>query len=116
MAKTVVITLPVGARTTGTVLRWRQLSHSGSGYDEWAIDHIRITGQGNDRHHMLQFGLNMGCGVPYPQMTAAYDVRLEYSTDFGTTWGLVQSSCLPSSGDCTQTLVNIPDNGAPSFI
>ena len=43
-AQTVSIPLPAVVKTTGIVLRWRQLSNSGSGFDEWAIDHIRIAG------------------------------------------------------------------------
>ena len=31
-------------KTDSTVLRWRQLSNSGYNQDEWAIDHIRISG------------------------------------------------------------------------
>lgn len=35
-------TIPVGARTSNTLFRWRQLSNSGSGYDQWALDDVRI--------------------------------------------------------------------------
>ena len=31
-------------KTVTTVLRWRQLSNSGSNQGEWAIDHIQIVG------------------------------------------------------------------------
>lgn len=43
-SQTVSVTLTSSSKTASTVLRWRQLSHSGKDYDEWAIDHIRITG------------------------------------------------------------------------
>lgn len=36
-------TIPVGAQTTSTQFRWRQLTHSGSSYDHWAIDDVLIT-------------------------------------------------------------------------
>ena len=42
-SKTVSVSLPLEARTASTVLRWKQLDNSGNGYDEWAIDSIRIT-------------------------------------------------------------------------
>ena len=41
-AQTVIITLPILAKTYSTTLRWKQLSHSGSTYDEWAIDHVQL--------------------------------------------------------------------------
>jgi hypothetical protein len=42
-ATTVSVAIPANAQADGTVLRWRQLSHSGSSLDEWAIDHVRLT-------------------------------------------------------------------------
>ena len=42
-AQTVTINLPIAAKTTSTTLRWRQLGHSGLTYDEWAIDHVKLT-------------------------------------------------------------------------
>ncbi|XP_062500706.1 reelin-like [Corticium candelabrum] len=42
-AKTVNVNLPTSAQTKATTLRWRQLSNSGSGFDEWAIDHILVA-------------------------------------------------------------------------
>lgn len=35
--------IPQGARTTATLLRWRQVSHSGSSYDNWAIDDVVVS-------------------------------------------------------------------------
>ena len=38
------IAIPSAAKTASTVLQWRQLDNSGSSYDEWALDHVYITG------------------------------------------------------------------------
>ena len=95
------VPLPLLSRTKATSLRWRQLAHSGSGTDEWAIDHIRVTGLPYDRQHVVNFQLFLGS-----QQSVNYDVRLEYSIDFGKKWALTQTDCLPSSLHCTQTLVS----------
>ena len=42
-AQTVSVTIPTNAKASSTVLRWRQLTHSGSALDEWAIDHVLLT-------------------------------------------------------------------------
>jgi subtilisin family serine protease len=39
---TITQQIPLAAQTTNTQFRWRQTSHSGSGYDQWAIDNISI--------------------------------------------------------------------------
>ncbi len=38
----VVELIPPPARTQSTILRWRQLSHSGSSFDNWSIDNVLI--------------------------------------------------------------------------
>lgn len=43
-AQTFSLAIPTNAKTSNTVLRWRQASHGGYGSDEWAIDHVRLTG------------------------------------------------------------------------
>ncbi|XP_033017520.1 reelin isoform X2 [Lacerta agilis] len=51
--------------------------------------------------YMLQFNLVMGCGQPYrPHMDN--QVKLEYSTNHGLTWHLVQEECLPSMPSCQE--------------
>jgi hypothetical protein len=35
--------LPPGALTTATRFRWTQVSNSGAGTDNWALDNVRIT-------------------------------------------------------------------------
>jgi hypothetical protein len=38
------LSIPVGAQSNATQFRWRQLSNSGSGTDNWALDDVQITG------------------------------------------------------------------------
>ena len=52
-AQMVTIALPAATKTASTVLRWRQLSNSGYGLDEWAIDHVRITGVSESQAHVV---------------------------------------------------------------
>ena len=44
-AQTVKIPLSGAIITTGTSLKWRQVSHSGANFDEWALDHVTISGK-----------------------------------------------------------------------
>ena len=44
-AQTVTIPLSGAIITTGTSLKWRQLSHTGANFDEWALDHVRVSGK-----------------------------------------------------------------------
>ena len=101
-ATAITVTLPPSSRTKATSLRWRQLDHDGIEYDEWAIDHIRITGWAYGRQQVVNFQLLIAAS----STQANWDVRLEYSADFGQTWALAQPDCLPSSSQCTQTLVS----------
>ena len=39
----IVAAIPVAAQTAGTTFRWRQLTHSGAGQDNWALDNVTIT-------------------------------------------------------------------------
>jgi hypothetical protein len=39
--------LPLNAQTNATRLKWRQLSHSGSGLDEWSIDEVQLNSGSN---------------------------------------------------------------------
>ncbi|KAE8616335.1 hypothetical protein XENTR_v10008776 [Xenopus tropicalis] len=51
--------------------------------------------------YMIQFSLVMGCGERYtPHMDN--QVMLEYSTNHGLTWHLVQQECLPSMPSCQE--------------
>ncbi|XP_062500990.1 reelin-like [Corticium candelabrum] len=98
---TVTVILPLPSRTSSTSLRWRQLSHDGTDLDVWALDHIRIQESVYDRRHVVNFDLSFSV-----QESSSYDVRLEYSTDFGQTYALVQPDCLPSSSHCSHALLN----------
>ncbi|OXB71770.1 UNVERIFIED_CONTAM: hypothetical protein H355_005659, partial [Colinus virginianus] len=51
--------------------------------------------------YMIQFNLVMGCGQKFtPHMDN--QVKLEYSTNHGLTWHLVQEECLPSMPSCQE--------------
>lgn len=51
--------------------------------------------------YMIQFNLVMGCGERFtPHMDN--QVMLEYSTNHGLTWHLVQEECLPSMPSCQE--------------
>ncbi|KAJ6666292.1 hypothetical protein lerEdw1_000564 [Lerista edwardsae] len=51
--------------------------------------------------YMIQFNLVMGCGQQYtPHMDN--QVKLEYSTNHGLTWHLIQEECLPSMPSCQE--------------
>ena len=39
----VTVPLPPAAQTLATQFRWRQLAHSGAGYDHWALDDVSIV-------------------------------------------------------------------------
>ena len=66
-AQAVSVTIPTSAKTSNTVLRWRQLGHDGATTDEWAIDHVRLS---NDRDVSL-FGDNFDtASIPYVSSTA----------------------------------------------
>lgn len=105
-ATTVTVAIPVTAQSKASYIRWRQLSNSGSNFDEWALDHVRIYGSAYNRNYLVEFKLCMGCGIPYTQQqSASYDVQLEYSVNFGQTWALVEAGCQPGSSSCTQALV-----------
>jgi hypothetical protein len=86
-ATTVTVALPLSSRTKATSLRWRQVAHSGNGTDEWAIDHIIITGLPYDCQHVVNFQLFLG-SAGGSQQSVDHGVRLEYSTDFGENWAL----------------------------
>jgi reelin len=43
-ATTVTVAIPFAAKSVSTALQWRQLSNSGSSFDEWALDHVDIKG------------------------------------------------------------------------
>ena len=40
--------IPLDAQSTNTMFRWRQLAHSGAGFDNWALDDIAIAAKGGN--------------------------------------------------------------------
>jgi hypothetical protein len=38
--------IPVGAQTSATIFQWRQLSNSGSTFDNWVLDNVNVNGSG----------------------------------------------------------------------
>lgn len=42
----VTSSIPTVARSAATLFRWRQLSHSGSSFDHWALDDVQISSDG----------------------------------------------------------------------
>ena len=63
--KPVVISLPLAALTAATVLRWRQLSHSGSDVDEWALDAIQISDTNSTSKSIFSESFDTVSTVPY---------------------------------------------------
>ncbi|XP_064117876.1 LOW QUALITY PROTEIN: reelin-like [Macrobrachium nipponense] len=51
-----------------------------------------------NRHSFIQFTAALGC----KESLACFEVKLEYSTDQGSTWWPLKESCLPSDPDCTE--------------
>lgn len=44
--QTVTVTVPDGAISSATQFRWRQLAHSGTNFDTWALDNLQIQSSG----------------------------------------------------------------------
>lgn len=61
------IAIPVAAMTNATYIRWAQASHSGSGFDNWAIDNVHIDGGAtgiSEPASLAVFGLGLaGLGI-----------------------------------------------------
>ena len=45
----------------------------------------------------IQFDVTLGCSDAH---TSPYTVRLEFSTDLGRSWSLLDEPCLPTRTDC----------------
>jgi hypothetical protein len=97
---TIVIPLSDTVKTQSTSLRWRQMKNDGKNYDEWAIDHIRITSL-VVRRHVIEFDMRMTCGTTTSDRTV---VNLQFSNDYGRRWRLVQKPCWPTDPGCVQSL------------
>ena len=103
---TIVIPLSEAVRTQQTSLRWRQLKNDGKNYDEWAIDHIRITST-HIRTHVVEFDMCMTCGANYTNSTDSSAVELQFSSNYGRLWQPVHRRCWPTDPGCVQSLVKL---------
>ena len=103
---TIMIPLPKAVRTQQTALRWRQLKNDGKNYDEWAIDHVRITST-YIRTHVVEFDMCMTCGATYTNGTdsSSSAVDLQFSNNYGRRWQPVHLQCWPTDPGCVQSLV-----------
>ncbi|MBI4930395.1 MAG: choice-of-anchor D domain-containing protein [Bacteroidetes bacterium] len=104
-----VIPVPAGAKTSSTRFRWRQLSHSGSCCDHWALDNVCITtGSANI------------IPVPSSDTTAAGDTTIVtiYFTDSGLVAGTYTIPILINSNDPLNSfdtvIVNLTIDSLPS--
>ena len=104
--------IPVGAQSMTTLIRWRQLSHSGSGYDNWSIDEVSINGTGG-----VWASLSDTTGSVLPGDTGLLDIT------FGT--GLLQSgtyyqNLVVESNDPLNPIIIVPMsftiNGTPQIL
>jgi reelin len=106
-ATKVTVPLPLSSRTEATSLRWLQTNDGRTDKrlnNVWSIDHIRIKTSAADRQRVVHFQLFHTSSTT--EQPSKYDIRLEYSIDFGRTWSPAQTDCLPSHSRCTQTLLN----------
>ena len=72
-ATQVTVALPVLAASSGTILRWRQLNHSGHANDEWALDDITITGSAT---YILYEDFYPTPLIPYDTTASRYSTEL----------------------------------------
>ena len=45
---TLIETIPTAARTSATLLRWRQINQSGSSFDNWGLDNVELLDAGTN--------------------------------------------------------------------
>jgi gliding motility-associated-like protein len=62
-------TIPNPAKTSATRFRWRQLTHSGSGFDNWALDNISIISTGNNYIYSWTPGIWLNDSTIYNPIT-----------------------------------------------
>jgi gliding motility-associated-like protein len=83
--------IPAAAQTAATSFRWRQLTHSGSGFDNWAIDSILIKSAGSN--YLFSWAPSANLTTPNSQTTIA--------SPASNTMYIVTVS--DSTGTCTDT-------------
>lgn len=92
------IAIPSGAQAFNTKFRWRQLSHSGSGYDNWSIDEVSIN------------TLNISTINPQSGIIAVNDsvtIQLTLNGN-GLVNGIYQSNILINTNDPLHSLITVP--------
>lgn len=90
--------IPQGAISSSTYFRWRQLSNSGSGYDNWALDDIKIT-----LINYTSFTIDTGMVA----INDSVDIPLTFNAH-GLTTGVYNSFISLVSNDPVNSLINIP--------
>ncbi|XP_039625794.1 reelin isoform X1 [Polypterus senegalus] len=77
------------------------LSFSGDPSPGSSIRYVETQSMQTGASYMIQFSLVMGCGKDFsPNMDN--QISLEYSTNHGLTWHLVQEACLPGMPSCPE--------------
>ncbi|CAK8675621.1 unnamed protein product [Clavelina lepadiformis] len=90
--KHVIVPIPMDAQTSGAVICLRQKSQTGTPH-VWAIDSFQFVENVPEMHYFAQFTINLGCG----QEASNTRIKVQYSTDLGRSWNLLQSECLPET-------------------
>nr|XP_026690434.1 reelin [Ciona intestinalis] len=88
----VVVPIPRRARTPGTNICFSQEDHGGRDVNVWGVDSFTLVDKQIDNHYFMQFSINLACGHAHTS-----SVEVQYSTDHGRTWLLLQNECLPGS-------------------
>uniref|UniRef100_A0A4W3JKV5 Reelin n=1 Tax=Callorhinchus milii TaxID=7868 RepID=A0A4W3JKV5_CALMI len=77
------------------------LSFNGDSKTSSSMRYVETQSMQIGASYMLQFNLVMGCGKPFT-LHVDNQIRLEYSTNHGLTWHLVQEECFPSMPSCQE--------------
>ncbi|XP_078679043.1 reelin-like [Branchiostoma floridae x Branchiostoma belcheri] len=90
----VSVPVPISAQKRSTRFCVRQLAHKGLNRNVWALDEFQLLPRlPASVDHFAQFSVNIGCGSQHD----AYSINVEFSTDHGRHWSLLQTECLPGS-------------------
>ncbi|XP_051890268.1 reelin isoform X1 [Pristis pectinata] len=77
------------------------LSFTGDSKTSSSMRYVETQSMQIGASYMLQFNLVMGCGKPFT-LHVDNQISLEYSTNHGLTWHLVQEECFPSMPSCQE--------------
>eukprot|EP00058_Branchiostoma_floridae_P011776 XP_002597264.1 hypothetical protein BRAFLDRAFT_66399 [Branchiostoma floridae] len=93
-AALVSVPVPTSAQKRSTRFCLRQLAHKGLNRNVWAVDEFQLLPRlPASVDHFAQFSVNIGCGSQHD----AYSINVEYSSDHGRHWSLLQTECLPGT-------------------